>query len=303
MARCIAETAPTLADLNEKQLEQIAHIVMTQRLAKELNTAADFAGINYEAERNLFIENAGHTNSRHTRTGYAEALSRLKEYADRTKINVLELTPAKADDFVYSLRGRSAASIRRDVAACSSFFTFLERRHENIRNPFRGTKARPPKKTVKKIEIPTVDEVNTIIGYLPPLVSLAVSVMAFRGLRAGALPSMIIKGSRFTAYSKGKDISGELPDQTINALSGIALKNPFGSFTDNALKKRIIYYTKQMHKTGRINAPYSCHDFRHFFAVSEYRKHKDIHRLSKLLHHASIQVTETYLRSLGEIDL
>jgi len=41
---------------------------------------------------------------------------------------------------------------------------------------------------------------------------------------------------------------------------------------------------------------------RHFFAVTEYKKDFDIHRVSKLLNHASIQVTEHYLKSIGEID-
>ncbi len=52
-----------------------------------------------------------------------------------------------------------------------------------------------------------------------------------------------------------------------------------------------------------IKAAYWAHDFRHLYAVTEYRKDKDIYRLSKLLGHASIQVTETYLRGLGEVEI
>jgi hypothetical protein len=45
----------------------------------------------------------------------------------------------------------------------------------------------------------------------------------------------------------------------------------------------------------------SCHDFRHFYAVTEYQKDRDIHRVKDLLHHSSIEITDNYLRSLGAI--
>jgi integrase/recombinase XerD len=54
----------------------------------------------------------------------------------------------------------------------------------------------------------------------------------------------------------------------------------------------------RLQKEGKINAAYSAHDFRHYFAVSEYQKDKDIYKLSKLLDHTNISITETYLKSL-----
>jgi hypothetical protein len=85
-----------------------------------------------EGEKETFLNNAGKTNSVHTRTGYA------------------------------------AATVRLSAAACSSFFTWMERRRAGIKNPFRGTKARPGKQAVKKTEIPTAGEVKKIIGALFP---------------------------------------------------------------------------------------------------------------------------------------
>ena len=66
----------------------------------------------------------------------------------------------------------------------------------------------------------------------------------------------------------------------------------------NAIKLRIYRQTLRLHREGKINAAYSAHDFRHYFAVSEYEKDKDIYKLSKLLDHSGISVTENYLRSL-----
>lgn len=303
MALLIKNKAPTLAGLTTEQLEQLARLVITQRLATELNTAVNLAGIDWAKERETYLTNAaGKTRSIHTQTAYRNALNRLETYMDRIKINPLELSPAQADDFIYAMQieGRSAASIRLDSAACSSFFTWLERRHEGIKNPFRGTKARPAKCDTKKTEIPTLQEVKAIIAALPPMDSAAVSIMAYRGLRGGALPSMSIKGNKFTAHSKGKDIDGELPKKAIDAITraGLDPKKPFTGFTANAIECRIKYHIGKLYKTGRIHASYSCHDLRHFYAVTEYRKDKDIYRLCRLLDHASIQVTETYLKSL-----
>jgi site-specific recombinase XerD len=197
----------------------------------------------------------------------------------------------------------AAASIRRDVAACSSFFTWLERRHETIKNPFRGTKARPALKTTKELTIPkSTVEVKKIISALPSFEAAAVSVMAFRGLRIGGLPGMEITGGRFKTRSKCKEISGTLPDYVLNAIKSTGAKDkrkPFSGITEAALARRIEYHIGKLYASGKIKAAYSCHDFRHFFAVTEWNKDKDIKRLQSLLFHSSIQITDHYLRSLN----
>jgi site-specific recombinase XerD len=220
------------------------------------------------------------------------------------------MTPAQADDFIYSLKSaaRAAASIRLDIAAVSSFFTFMERRHAAVKNPFRGTKARPERQAKKTPEIPKAEEVKVILAALPPMEAAAAAVMAYRGLRAGALPTLSIAGAAYRARSKGKDITGELPAAAMKAIqaAGLSFRSPFavpegykaGNWT-NTLEKRIAAKTKELHQAGRIKAVYSCHDLRHFFAVSEYKRDKDIHRVSRLLNHSSIQVTEVYLQSLN----
>ncbi|MDR0441928.1 MAG: tyrosine-type recombinase/integrase [Treponema sp.] len=58
----------------------------------------------------------------------------------------------------------------------------------------------------------------------------------------------------------------------------------------------------RLYKAGKINAAYSCHDLRHYYAITEYKVDRDIHRVSRLLGHASIQVTEHYLKGLGKLD-
>ena len=92
-----------------------------------------------------------------------------------------------------------------------------------------------------------------------------------------------------------------LPRVALEAITAAGLndKKPFEGLTVNAIEKRIGYLSKKLYGAGKIKAAFSCHDFRHFYAVTEYTKNKDIFRLSKLLNHAGIQVTQNYLRSLG----
>jgi integrase len=223
----------------------------------------------------------------------------LEKYTRKNDINILLITPGQIDDFIHSLKG-SPNTIRLTVAGISSFFSYLERRYSVIQNPIRGTKARPGVRTVKEIEIPTDIEMFTILNELPELEKMAVYIMAYRGLRVGALNKLKVWGNSYKSYSKGKDIFGEFPIEVITNIkySDFNHQTPFENISTEALKMRIIRACKKLYDEGKIRAVYSAHDFRHYFATTEYQKDKDIYRVSKLLDHSNISITETYLRSL-----
>jgi integrase len=134
--------------------------------------------------------------------------------------------------------------------------------------------------------------------------------MAYRGLRAGALAAMSAWGGRFETKSKGKTIRGSLPEKAVKAAeaAGLSLKKPFEGLAANNLEKKVEYYVKALYRQGKLSrldtegkpVIFSCHSFRHFFAVSEYGKNKDIYRLKELLGHSDISVTDKYLRSLKD---
>jgi site-specific recombinase XerD len=299
MALKIANESPELNDLTTEQLEQIAKIVITQNLTNELNIKAKLANIDYKKEKDLFIMIASKTGSEYTQSSYLKSLMVLETYCNKNGINILIMTPGQADEFIHSLDG-SPNSIRLITAGISAFYSYLERHYSVIKNPIRGTKARPGVKAVKEIEIPTDIELFTILNELPELEKMAVYIMAYRGLRVGALNKLKVWGSRYQSYSKGKNIYGEFPVEVIANIKQSELNNktPFENMSTNAIKLRIYRQTLRLHREGKINAAYSAHDFRHYFAVSEYQKDKDIYKLSKLLDHAGISVTENYLRSL-----
>jgi integrase len=247
---------------------------------------------------------------RRTRRACAAALARLDLYAARRNLDPLALKPKDADDWTYALAAerlpdgqpRAAASVRRDMAAASSCFTWPERRHDAIRSPFRDTKARPAKAARRLATYPDAAEFETILDALAPEARVAV-VMSDRGLRVGGLPALDVLGSHFKTQSKGKDIPGTMPEEALAAIrSGGLNLNPFAGLVVPALTMRIFRTTKKLAEAGKIAATYSPHDFRHFYSVAECRKDRDIYRVSKLLGHASIQVTEIYLRGLREVD-
>jgi integrase len=215
------------------------------------------------------------------------------------------LRPKDADAFVHSLED-APASLRLITAAVSSFYTFLERDTEGrLRNPVRGTRARPRSSRVRSLKVPSPEAVAALLERLDGNSELrgAVAVMAFRGLRVCALPALTVKGSRFRTISKGKELLGELPETALGILKaeGLPLLAPFAGLSAQRLAECFRYWAKKFYREDLLEAAYSVHDLRHYFAVTEYRKDRDLYRVSRLLGHASIQITETYLRSLGEI--
>ena len=312
MAMRIKMEAPTLADLNNEQLEQIARLVMTQRLAAEMNKAVDLAGVNWQAKRETFLND---TRSEHTRRAYAAALGNFETWASREGVDLLAMNAETADQFIRALKaeGKASASTRRDIAAVSAFYSFLERYHAAIKNPVRGTKIRPKKENRKETVIPSTADYETIIRELPPIERAIVITMASRGLRAGALPGLELKGGKYHGKSKGKALAENnaagitLPPEALAAIKAAKLdiKKPFAwetkqgtENTANAIEGRINYYIGKLCKAGKIAACYSCHDFRHLAAVRFHKKNRDIYRLSKFLNHANVSITQTYLQAL-----
>jgi integrase len=271
--------------------------------AQKVISAANLAGIDWQKEKTVFLANAGSEQSRHTHRGYDNALRKLETWTTTQGINPLELTPARADDFIYSQKAIQAApaTVRLTVAGASSFYTFLHRRHPAIENPFRGTRARPKQKAARPLAIPDAAEAETIIRELPPPWAAAVSLMASLGLRCGALPALTIKGNRYHTRSKGKDIDGNIASEIIKRVkaAGLPLREPFKDRTANSIELMVAYHIKKLHRTGKVRAAYSCHDFRHFAAVREYQKDRDILRVRDFLGHSGVAITERYLRGLG----
>lgn len=286
---------PDFTDLPEQIQKQIAKTAIFSNYVDDIKAFVKASKIDFQKQKTDFIESF---NSLMTRKNYSAAIERFEKYAQKKGFIPQLTTPEQADGFIKERRAEDISNslVRLETAACSSFFTFLERRFSFVRNPFRGTRERPEKKIVRKIEIPTKNEVEYIIKNSKEITAAAISVMAYRGLRVGALPSLEVIGNRFKSFSKGKEIKGNFQREIIDMLP--PQKQPFENFSSGAIEHRIKRFTTKLYLQGKIKSSYSAHDFRHFYAVTEYKKDFDIHRVSKLLNHTSIVVTENYLRSL-----
>lgn len=306
-----------MKDLNKKQLEEIAKLVIIQRYTNQMNKEVDLKKYNYKELKEIFLSSGS---SENTNNAYRNALKHFEKFLEERKINnPLSIDCAIADDFIYSLRNenKSASTIRQFTGAVSSFFSFVERRSNGtIKNAFRGTKARPKETTVKTNKFYSVcvnndcletfeKDYNTIIENIDNKeLKTILLVMKETGLRVGAFnENFQIKGNRFSAVSKGKNISGFIPDSCLKAIrnAGLLHTNTFKNWNDTKTKNLLKYHTKRLYEKGLISNAYSCHDFRHYFAITEYNKDHDIYRVSKALNHSSIAITERYLKGLNVI--
>ena len=304
----IRQIAPELAALPEAQREQIFKRAALNKLTGKAEKVLTIAGVDWQKEREDFL-NA--YESPHTRRSYAISLTRYENWAEREGICPAAANYGNMQNYIISLKSenRAAASIRRDIAAVSAIFSFLEIRHEGIKNVVRGsTKKRPAEEPKKPPKVPTESEVKIIIDNAPPRLAAALSVMAYRGLRCGALAGMSAWGGRYETKSKGKTIRGTLPEKAVKAIenAGLSLKKPFDELITNNFEKQVEYHIKKLYKTGKLTRLdskgepiiFNCHSMRHFFSIQEYEKDRDIHRVKELLGHCNIAITDRYLRGI-----
>jgi hypothetical protein len=125
----------------------------------------------------------------------------------------------------------------------------MEKRHTELRNPFRGTKARPARKPARKLAIPTDVEIGLQESEADLILRAAIVMMGQGGLRVGALPSLSSTGSRWTATTKGKEQSGKVPEEAREAVqrAGLSLRRPFADLTATRILPRFAYLVKKPH--------------------------------------------------------
>jgi len=298
----LAFDAPRLTDLSREELEQLARVVIMTNLRDDLKRRAELARIDYEREVNTFLSNASRSGSWATISAYTYSLARFDGWVVQHSLDALDLTPRQADEYIYSLRlaGRSPGTIRLEVAAVSAFFSFLERRYDVVRNPFRGTRARPAYRPTREIVIPDEAELRVVLQTARPWLKAAIACMCFRGLRVGALPTLTIDEGRFSGWSKGKAVNGILPSSALAAIeeAGLDRRRPFFGVFSVHIADRVRRHAYRLVARKMLRSVYSAHDYRHYFAVHEYRAVPDMYRLKKLLGHYDLRTTERYLKTL-----
>jgi len=238
----------------------------------------------------------------------------LRQFVNNEK-NLFYFTKKDADEYVMNLSNvYSSSSVRLFVSALSSFCSKLVRWDVLEYNIWYGVTLPDSQRSVELV-VPDDKDVKTLLDYYKELsyckcvsestqesarkMFIAITLLSETGLRVGALAELIVNGDMYSTVSKGKKVRGKLPESFFQAIefTGMSisvlkdLNKPMVQFNlSNACKK--------LHSEKKIAHVYHPHSFRHYYAVKQYREHKDIYTVSRLLNHASVQITQRYLESM-----
>lgn len=315
LVKNLAFSVPDLGELSPTQAEAVAKAVLGDFLKEKMKAAVLSARIDITREIGLFLADQ---RSDHTRRAYRSALGIFQDWLTTYGLHPAELSAAQADDFIRDQRalGKDADTVRLRVSSISSFYSFMERRYSEVRNPFRGTRARPAS-TWSTAVIPSPNEIYLMIESADPKTKVAIAILSETGLRVGALAELRIKADgTYSSFSKGSRVAGfePLSAETRKVIqdAGLSASRPFNpedhhchsgrartaSLVTSAISARITSLTRALSKRGVIASAYSPHDLRHAFA--EAHAAEGMIWLRDRLGHASTAVTERYLRnSLG----
>lgn len=309
-----------VADLPTEALQAIFAQAKVNDLVSEVQKAAAVASVDYESSVAKFIERRA-AKSKETARLYNWSLGLFKTWCDEHGLEPLSIGYKDADDFIVRLKTQySVSTVRAIVGACGALFTWLRRETDGkiAGSPFMASDEKPHKKLTRECVYPTQSDAQVILDYLKETgetkLFQIVTMMACDGFRAGAFEYMTItdKG-RATFTSKGKEYTARrLSQASLDALNGVRGK-PFEGYIDEKGKKRDCWDSQTIRNhlkkamtalkdAGKINAVYSAHDFRHFYATELYKATKDIRAVQVALGHSNIAVTDTYLRGLGVLD-
>ena len=180
--------------LTQEQYNKLTQAAVLQNIVDSLKIYTQLQNIDYENEAKIFFSQCSKNDSKHTQRQYKNGLSKLEIYLANKNINILKLTPSQADDFCIYLKTLdiSNATIRTTISSCSAFFSFLERRHQAIKNPFRGTRTLPPARAKKEVVIPSEAELDFIISNIKnKSIRTAIIFIKYTGVRVGSFDTWI----------------------------------------------------------------------------------------------------------------
>ena len=226
----------------------------------------------------------------------------------------------------------SANTTRLTLASCSAFWRYLEAERYIDYQPFAMIKY--PRKQYKKavrpdqgapIPVMSEEEYQAIVGAMERKAEAAgdmvydqasresakrllpvVHFMSAYGLRVGDVLTVRLEDEdRYSYRQKG----GEVRQKVLRPITrevlekyGNVKRRPFQGIAKITIQAAIHRLTVELSARGVIRHAYSCHDFRHYYAVGLYQDTKDVYAVKEALGHATVSVTEIYLAGLGALE-
>lgn len=291
----INEMPKSIYDLDVEQLRQILLSTKIDEYKLQMGNHLKKEAFDLDSKIVMWLENKSENTSRM----YRLYLNDFINYLDST--HVLDVKAFDADKYInYIMLEASAGKAKLILASLSSFYSILYRWGDVIMNPFMGCKIKTKMVVVDKT-IMTEKEIEIIEEkYISNKISdrkmrLAIHIMKTYGVRVGFFnEDLKYTGKALSGISKGKAYSVVVGNDVLIENNKNILKELGAEAIQSAFKRNI----NKLYLDGKINKKYSVHDFRHFTACREYEKDKDIYRVSALLNHSSVVITEKYLAGL-----
>ena len=306
------------ADYTPEQQRAILDFARLQKLSREAQQIADQQA--FDAATVIQAWLAMYTSS-YTQQTYLRAVSLFNTWlAETFPGGMLNVTAAVIDRFTLHLRRQELppASQRLCLAACSSFYSYLQRHDYLTHNYFKGAK-RPKQdryKTSDDVPVHSTIEImqrqllierelcegrgfHQIVRqaiYLYPILDMLTQY----GFREGALPTLrILANGTYHIRSKGSELVGELLPSSRQILQEANLDAafPFKGYKEKTIQKAMYRFCSRLVRQGFLHRVYNVHSFRHYFAVTFYKRTGNIFELSRRLGHSSVSITQIYLAS------
>lgn len=299
-----------LSNLTEEQYNYILNHLHYEKLKNQIAVELRKSEVNFDQLLDEFLDSL----KPGTRLSYERF---LKEFVTTQK-NILDFTKKDADTLIENLsKNYSSSSVRLFVSALSSFFAKLVRWDILETNVWHGAKL-PEQERSHELVVPDDKDVQIIIDYYkecalsaPTTVMesrqvesakkmfVAITLLIDAGVRVGAIEGMSLTNSKYHTLSKGKKISGKIPESFYQALELTGKdESVLKELNKPMIQFNLATACKKLVSEGKIKEVYHPHSFRHYYAVKQYKANKDIYEVSRLLNHASIQITQRYLESM-----
>lgn len=186
-------------------------------------------------------------------------------------------------------------------ASLSSFYSSLYLWGDVDRNPFKGIVLKFPEEIKEDFHLITEEELEYIKMCFDTnreshrKMRLAIHIMSKYGVRVGFFDGCKLVGNIIKSISKGKVYSINVENDR-EILDNLDILGAINSKTVQSTFRNVV---EKLFADGVIDHKYTPHVLRHFFAVNEYKRDKDIYKLSRRLNHSTIRITANYLKGLG----
>lgn len=204
----------------------------------------------------------------------------------------------EAENYLYFLCTRySPNSARSMILSVSSFYGFMENRHEVIKNRFYRLDL-PTIKLVRRIDKITYDDIQGLRKELKRIgrkdILCAVDLMEKYGERIGVFENMKIDGNgNWNSVSKESMRAGKFTMSELKKINETGLLK----LRKCTIQNIILRYTNKLFNEGKISCAFSCHDIRHYRITEDMKNTRNGEEMIKVSrrYHKNINTTLGYV--------